>query len=118
MESDKIIGRNDFNFWCEDICGSLLEKACQFSFWISLWTLVLNLVIPAIWSTSSAFVFWMTSLFGICMCEQQCCERFDMANPFCSKREDFFFLLACCRILLYTLVSSPLVSVCYTICKR
>lgn len=28
---DKIIWRNNFNFWCEDICGSLLEKVCQLS---------------------------------------------------------------------------------------
>jgi hypothetical protein len=30
-EIDKINGRNGFNFWCEDICGSLLEKVCQLS---------------------------------------------------------------------------------------
>jgi hypothetical protein len=30
-EIGKINGRNGFNFWCEDICGSLLEKVCHLS---------------------------------------------------------------------------------------
>lgn len=82
---------------------------------------MLNLVIPAIWYIHRLHLFWMTSLSGICMCEQSCekIERLIWLILFAAKEKIFFFFWLVVGFLLYTLVSSPspLVSVCYTICK-